>query len=159
MSAESAVGWPALAPDFDLLGEAAGGELPYGCGAVLLKQRDDAELRPELVECAQDGVLGELAAEFGDKLSRGHRFAFGEGLVDLERERRDLDGAGGCGRLLPAFVAAQREDVAEDLRGDDEVRGVAGAAEEIERDGCAFGREARDERACGFGFGGGGCGR
>ena len=84
----------------------------------------------------------------------GERDLGGEDFVRGEGERRDLDGAGGDGRLLPRLVAAQGEDVGEDGGGGDEIRHSvprrAGCAEQVERDGGAFGDQAREQGAGGF---------
>ena len=68
----------------------------------------------------------------------------GEEGVGVERERGDLGGAAGGGRLLPGLVAAQGEDVGEDERRDEEVGGLGagagGGAEQVERDGGAVER-------------------
>jgi len=68
----------------------------------------------------------------------------GEDFVDAQAERR-----GGGRWLLPGFVAAKGVDEAEDLRGDDEVRQIAGDAKQIQRKGVAFSDEPRHDGARG----------
>ena len=68
---------------FDLFGEAGGGELPEGGGAVGLRDGEDAEVLPELGEGAEDGGLGDLFAELRGEVVGGEA-----GGVSLARSAR-----------------------------------------------------------------------
>ena len=87
---------------------------------------------------------------------------FAQESVGVQRERGDLGGAAGGGRLFPGLVAAEGEDVGEGEGGDEEVGGLGadagGVAEEVEGDGSAVEDEAGEEAAGGLGFGEGGSG-
>ncbi len=118
MRAESAVGWPALAPALICLVkrvEVSSQRVaaPSGCG-----MGDDAKVLPEFGERAEDGRLGDLFAELRGEVVGGHAGcvvfgAFGKESVGVEGERRDLAGSAGGGGLLPCLVATEGEDVGE----------------------------------------------
>ncbi len=136
------------------LQKAGSGELPAGDAFALPQGRDDANKRPELGEGANDGGFGDLAADFVDDFGDGEGAFFGQHLVDVEGESGDLDGAGGLGGALPAFVAAQGEDEGEGGGAHDEVGHIAEAPEQVQRNGGALRDKAGNEGTRCFGFGG-----
>ena len=93
---------------FDLLGEARGGELPEGGGAVKLRDGQDTELRPELCEGAQDGGFSDFLAELGGELGRRKGDLGSEDFICGEGEGETLTEpavTGGCFQaLLPRRV-------------------------------------------------------
>jgi hypothetical protein len=126
---------------------------------VLRGYGHDAHGVPELGERAQDGGLGDLAAELRAQFHGGERaFAF-EQLPRLGGERRDAPVAGGGGFALGIALRLERVEIGQRLRGSEEIRVLAYEAEdadarcraeEIERDDRARCDQAR-EHLCGGG--------
>ena len=109
---------------FDLFGEPCADRFPKCGGAAGLEDGKDAEVLPELRQGAEDRCFGDLLAEVGDEVIGRARAIFGEQGVGVEGKWRDLGRARVGGRLLPGFVAAQGEDVGQDLARDEEVRAI-----------------------------------
>jgi len=135
----------------DLLGVAGGGELPEGGSAIGLGNRKNAEMLPELGESAKCGGFGDLIAEFCGEFGCAEAALGDEDVVGRERQRGDLGGSAGDGRLLPCFIAAKGKEIGQNRGCGEEVRGLGtgpgGRAEEMKRNDSAFGDESREKDA------------
>jgi hypothetical protein len=101
-----------------------------------------AEGGPKLDEGAQDGGLGELAAEEFAQFDGGLRALLVESFPGAEDDGGD---AAAGGRGFPMAIAANGNDPGKDVGGDEEVGLLRECAEEVERNGAAGIDEADGE--------------
>ncbi len=100
--------------------------------------RLDAQGRPQLGQGAQRGALGQVAAQLVFELVGGVRAVAVQQLPYLGHQRRAL----AARTAAPLPVAAQGKHEGQGFLGREEIRLVAGAAQQVQRNriGCAGGR-------------------